>query len=120
MPTKIKEKKSYKGKPIEKVVGVEVEVEVFKSSIDSPYRKAPLIIYFDYGIDDIRANLQYVKKFTESSVYTVNDQNVGKSLDQAVLYVEANKMENELKEQVIEIWGAIESKFEQNRKKKER
>ena len=120
MPTKIKEKKSYKGKAIEKVVGVEVEVEVFKSSIDAPYRKAPLIIYFDYGIDDIRANLQYIKKYSESSVYTVNGESVGKSLDQAVEYVEANEMEEELKEEVIDIWNAIENKFEKSRKKKER
>lgn len=117
-PTKIKEKKTYKGKTIEKVVGIEVDVEVFKSSIDTPYRKAPLIIYFNYGIDDIRANLQYVKTYTGENVYMINDFKAGRSLDEAVSTVEKNELEEELKEQVIEIWNAIENKFEKNRKKK--
>lgn len=117
-PEKIKVKKTFKSKPIEKVVGVETEIEVYKSSVDAPYRKAPLIIYFDYGIDDIRANLQYVKTYSGSTTYTVNGEKAGQSLDDAVLFVEKHNLEEELREQVIDLWEEIQSKFLVERKKK--
>jgi len=119
-PTKIKIKKKYKGKDIEKVVGIETEIEVFKSSVDAPYRKATVIIYFDYGIDDIRANLQYVKRYTGASTYMVGNTKVGQSLDDAVAAVESSGLEKKLKEQTISIWEIIEDQFKTERKKKER
>lgn len=119
-PEKIKVKKTYKGKNIEKVVGIETEIEVFKSSVDAPYRKAPVIIYFDYGLDDIRANLQYVKTYSGGTTYAVNGNKAGQSLDDAVAFVENNDLEEELREQVIDIWEDIQTKFKVERKKKVR
>ena len=123
-PAKVKEKKTFKGKPIEKIVGIEVEIEVFKSSIDAPYRKAPLIIYFDYGIDDIRANLQYIKKYTGATSYVlmVDDEPIklGRSLNEAVIAIEDNELESVLKETVIDLWQQIENEFKIERKKKQR
>lgn len=120
-PTKIKRAVNIKGKKYERVVGIETEVEVYKSSIWKPYGKAPLIIYFDYGIDDIRANLKYVKAMTKETVYMVNNTKCdGRSEDDAIHFVEENNMEVELKEQVITLWEGLENKFEIERKKKMR
>jgi hypothetical protein len=93
-------------------------VEVFKSSIWKPYRSAPITILYDYGIDDIRQNLQYIKDYTKHTVYTVNGEKAGMSMDDAIKTVEKNKLEQDLKEEVIELWHDIESRFDSKRKEK--
>ncbi|HSN66255.1 MAG TPA: hypothetical protein VLS94_06415, partial [Fusibacter sp.] len=70
-PEKIYKEIVIEGKKVKKEVGIEVELVVEKS-VDAPYRKAPLIIMYGYGIDDIRANLQYVKDYKNLNTYQVN------------------------------------------------
>lgn len=115
-PDKIVDKLKIKGKEVKKVIGTEVMVEVVKSSIDKPHRTAPVCIIFDYGIDDVRANLQYVKSFSGQSVYTCCGEKLGQSLKDSIAMIEQNEWENELREEVIEIWESIEKKFDSNRK----
>ena len=108
------------GKEIKKVIGVRSEVEVFKSSVWEPYHTAPVTILFDYGIDDIRENLQYIKDHSKNTVYTVNDRSLDKSMIKSIRIVEDEKLEGELKDQVIEMWEYIETKLKVERKKKQR
>lgn len=117
-PEKIYKSVPIKGKEVKQVIGVETQFEVFKSSIWKPYHKAPLYILFDYGIDDIRGNLQYIKTYKKLSMYTVNGQNLDKSLEESILIVENDSdLIASLKEEVIDLWEDIESKFASNRKK---
>lgn len=117
-PEKIKKKITINGKEEGRIVGVEVEFEVFKSSLWKPYHTAPVIIYFDYGIDDIRANLQFIKDHTRYTVYTLNGESLDKSMDKAISIVEEEGLEKDLKENVINLWEEIESKFDSIRKPK--
>ena len=119
-PKKIKKEQKVAGKPVHKVIGTEVVVEVYKSSVDEPYRSAPLYILFNYGVDDIRANLQYVKTYTKNTTYTVDGESMGVSIDDAIQKVEDEGLVKELKNEVIDLWEEIESKFEITRVKKER
>ncbi len=119
-PEKIKVTKTVAGKEVKRVIGVETLFEVFKSSVDMPYRSAPVTIIFDYGIDDVRANLQYIKDFTSNKKYTVNGRELSNEMNKAIAIVEAEGLEDELKEQVIDLWEEIESKFKQERKPKQR
>jgi recombination protein RecA len=119
-PKKIKKTVKVSGKEVERVIGIEVQVEVFKNSVWSPYRKAPLYILFDYGIDDIRANLQFIKDYTKNKVYTINDETLSNSLSESIEKVEEDEREYELREEVIALWHTIENKFKQTRKKKKR
>jgi hypothetical protein len=119
-PEKITEKVTVAGKEVKRVIGVRTEFEVFKSSIWKPYRTAPLVILFDYGIDDIRANLQFIKDFTKNTVYSVNDRKLDKSMNESIQIVEEEKLEKELKNQTIDLWEEIESKFDTERKPKQR
>jgi len=119
-PEKLKKKIKVKGKEFAKVIGTKVKVEVYKNSVDAPYRTADLYILFDYGIDDIRANLQFLKDYSSSSVYYVDDTQLDKSLDTSVRLVEENDMEEQLKEAVIDLWESIQNKFKQTRTKKKR
>ena len=116
---KIKVKKKIKGKDHERIVGVKTEIEVFKSSVWKPFRSAEVYIIYDYGIDDIRANLRYLKTNTGSSIYQVGETKLGKSLSDAIHQVEEDGLERELKDEVISLWNEVESKFEEHRKPRE-
>jgi recombination protein RecA len=115
---KIKKEKSYHGKTTSRVIGVEIDVEVFKNSVWKPFRTAPVTIIFDYGVDDIRQNLQFVKNYSKSSVYTIGDESLDKSMDEAILKIEEDEREEELRQEVIQLWNKIESQFNSHRKSK--
>jgi len=117
--SKIEESKKIHEVTHKKLVGRKSKCTITKSSIDHPYREAPVIIIFDYGIDDIRGNLQYIKDNTKSKSYCVGDQSFGR-MKSAIAYVEENKLENLIKETVIDLWEEIEGAFHTPRKKKTR
>lgn len=119
-PEKIRKKKTFAGKEITKVVAIKTKVEVYKNSCDEPYRTADVYIDFQYGIDDVRANLQFVKDYTSMNTYGVNGESLGISLERAVIKVEEQGLEQELREQVIDLWEQIQKSFEVKRKKKVR
>lgn len=115
---KIKKEVSVRGKKHSTVSGVEIEVEVFKNSVSAPYNKAPVIIQFDYGIDDVKANLQYLKTNTGSTKYKVGDRELAVSLDASAQMVEEDGLEQRLKREVAQLWREIQSAFSAGRKKK--
>lgn len=115
-PEKIRTRQLIAGKEVKRVIGVDVQVEVFKSSISNPYGIAPVTIIFDYGIDDIRQNLQYIKTYNKYTTYTLGGENIGRSMEESIDHIEKNKLESVLREEVINLWEEIEAKFETNRK----
>jgi len=141
-PEKIKKKVKFAGKDVMREVGVNVQIEVFKSSVWKPYRKAPLTIIFDYGIDDIRQNLQFIKDYTtppepeepeepeteeqdkkkkkKVTPYIINGRKLNISMDKSIQIIERDGLEKELRNQVIDLWEDIESKFDSVRKNKKR
>ena len=116
-PEKIKMEQTVAGKKVTRVIGVETQIEVFKSSIWKPYRSAPLTILFDYGIDDIRQNLQFIKTYTKNTVYTVNEEKLDVSLEKSIRKVEELGLIDDLKEQTIDLWESIEAKFEKSQER---
>jgi len=106
------------GKDVERVLGVNIEIKVVKSSVWKPLRTAPITILFDYGIDDIRQNLQFIKDYTSNTIYTLGKDNLSKSMDEAIKIVENDGLESKLKEEVIDLWESIEEKFKVERKPK--
>jgi len=117
---KIWNKTTYRGKDIKEVIGITTEVEVFKSSVDKPYRTAPLTINFTYGIDDIRENLKFIKSFSKESVYTLGERKLDKSLNGSIKIIESENAEDELREEVIDLWESIQHKLSIERKPKDR
>lgn len=115
---KIKLKKRIVGKEESRVIGVEACIEVFKSSIWKPFHTAPVTILFNYGIDTIRDELQFIKDHTKNTVYTVGGRELSNSMEEAIKAVETDKLESSLKEEVITLWENIESQFLQERKPK--
>lgn len=118
---KIKSKEIKIGsKTVKKLIGIILEVKVIKNSIDAPYRTAPVYILFDYGIDDIRANLQYLKDYSNKKKYFLNKRDLKVSLQDSIEIIEKEELEKELKKAVINLWNIIESKLKIERKKKRR
>jgi len=113
-PEKIKVKRSVRGREQERVIGVKTEIEVFKSSVWKPYRRAEVYILYDYGIDDIRGNLEFLKSIY--GTYELGGRSLGKNISAAIRTVEDEGLEKELKEEVIDLWHEIEEKFSDSRK----
>jgi len=105
------------GKEHEKVIGIRSIVEVRKSSIDDPYRKAEVYILFNYGIDDIRGNLQWLKNVRARTKYQAMDKEF-QQLRAAISHIEENNLERELRNTVIDVWNEIEHRFKEKRKPK--
>lgn len=119
-PAKIKKEIKVAGKIVKRIVGVTTQFEVFKNSTWKPYRTAPVTILFDYGIDDVRQNLQYIKDFTRNKIYTVAGKKLAISMDESIQLVEQRNLEGRLKREVIRLWTSIEEKFDTERKTKKR
>lgn len=120
-PEKIYDTIKVAGKEVKRVIGVKTTFEVYKSSVWRPFMKAPVVILFDYGIDDIRMNLQFIKDYTSTTVYMLDKDRVLKtSMSESIAIVEENGWENDLREIVIALWEKIEAKFDSNRKTKQR
>lgn len=108
-----------KKKKIKRAIGIKSLCKVTKSSLDKPFREVPIYIIFDYGLDDVRANLQWLKDNLELTKYKAVDKEY-QVLDAAIKYIEDNDLEEALRKEVIELWQLIEEKFKQERKAKKR
>lgn len=115
---KIKKIVKIGGKDVKKIVGITSHVIVHKNSVWAPYREADVSIIFDYGVDDIRENLKFIKKYKGGSWYTLNGENLSNSLEKAIRIVEHKELVDALREEVIDLWLEIEKKFESGRKKR--
>jgi RecA/RadA recombinase len=106
-------------KKIERIKGILSSVKVVKSSLDEPYREAPIYIMFNIGIDDVRANLQWMKDTSGNTIYDAITEEF-QELNKAIDHIEENNLEDELREKVIDMWEGVEKMFDSNRKKKQR
>lgn len=119
-PEKIWAEKTIKGIKTKRVIGIKTKVSIHKSSVWKPHGTADISIYFDYGIDDIRTNLQYIKTNTRNTVYTIGDSKLDKEIAKSISIIEDDDLEDELRENVIDLWEEIERAFKTERKKKKR
>ncbi len=117
---KIKKKvKLRSGKEVTSVVGINSICTIVKSSVDIPFKTAPISIVFNYGIDDVRQNLQYCKDMLNETKYdAVSKQFV--SLEAAINHIEDNNLEEELREKTIDLWEDIQKQIKIQRKVKGR
>ncbi len=108
------------GKKRKRTTGTKVSIKVYKSSVDEGYGTAEVYIMKGYGIDDVRANIQYLKDYTKNTTYRLHNLYLGDSMEDAISKVERLKLEDELREATIDLWEEIESKFKIKRTKKKR
>jgi len=116
---KIKREKTIRGVKHENIMGIRCTAEIKKSSIDIPYRKAPVHIVFGLGIDDVRANLEWWKKTNGLSKYEAVDREFS-AMEDAIRHIELNNLESQLKEMVVDAWIELQEQLRIERKKKVR
>jgi hypothetical protein len=122
-PTKTSRKIEIAGKEHKRVVGVHTTVEVYKSSIWEPHHTAQVHILYDYGIDDVRANLEFVKSIAGPSgaYYSIDgNERLGSGLENSIKTVESAGLELQLKRRVVQLWHELEEKFKVSRVAKRR
>lgn len=107
------------GTKVEEIKGIHSTVTVTKSSVDVPYRTADLYIIFGHGIDDIRANLIYCKKYTGATKFDCFDKEYVQT-EKAISYIEQNNLEMKLRQKTIEVWNTVKDKLHVPRKPKVR
>jgi RecA/RadA recombinase len=107
-----------KGKA-QKVIGIHPYAYCIKNTCDDPYREVPLYIIFGYGIDDVRANLQWIKDIKGNTQYDCITKDYS-SMKKAIQYIEENNLQADLRKQTIDLWMEIEAKFDQIRSPKVR
>jgi RecA/RadA recombinase len=115
---RMKKERKIRGREHSAVIGVKIDVQVFKNSVWAPYHTAPVHIRFDYGIDDVAANLQYIKTNMKMTKYGVGDMDLYQSLEQSATAVEEDRLERQLRDEVIALWNEIEDAFSTGRKKR--
>lgn len=94
-----------------------------KNKVSKPYRTVHIQILFDYGVDDISSNIEYLYELRGDDGKLKNKENLkwGKkdfSLKQLIRYIEKNELEGELKEKTIKKWNEFEASITPNRKRK--
>ena len=107
------EKKANILNKFKKPIGIEVAFRVEKNKIAPPYRDGIFSLLFDYGIDDVRTNIQWLKE---------NDPNSDKksawftlpgldkkfnSIEAAIIVVEKEGLEKTLRKKVYHVWKEI-------------
>lgn len=119
-PFKIEKTAKLYGIDHTEIIGVKTDVTVIKNSTDKPYRTASLYIMFNHGIDNIRANLQFIKDNTapktkdkdnkKATLYTAVDKEYG-VLNAAIAHIEKEGLVSELKQNTIKLWKEINNLF---------
>ena len=118
--SKLKEKEEKKGR----AVGVLIEVTAEKVRHPRPFRACMIPIRFDYGMDDIGANIDFLfdlrsdktGELLKSAKSVEWEEGVDPmSRDELITYVEQNKLKKVLKQRVIDKWESIEDEIKSER-----
>ncbi len=112
-------KKLSSGVEVKEIIGIRSDYSIVKSSIDKPFRRGTVCILFNYGVDDIRANLQYIKDMKKDTKYDAFSKQYV-SLEDAIKHIEEEDNEIKLRHRTIELWNEIQEMFKVNRKEKSR
>lgn len=107
-------------------IGITVKAKNTKSKTPRPYRECYLKLFFEYGLDDITTNIDYLYDFLTPKGQLV-DKNKLKgqwnelekmSRKELIDHIEKNNLQKELRKKVRDKWEGIENSVKLNRKPK--
>ena len=101
------------------IKGIKSIVTIKKSSIDNPFRTADVYIIYQYGIDDIRGNLQFCKQFMKGDSFDCFGKTYQR-MDVAIEYIENKNLQEDLKERTIDLWHEVQDSLKVTRVLKHR
>lgn len=93
-------------------MGVNLAFKVVKNKIAPPFRKGPMRVLFEYGIDDIGTNLEWLKEqgklgSTTGPWYDLGGGRKAQGLDKAIALVEENNLEMAVANTVWQCWKKL-------------
>ena len=98
----------------DRVIGVKIRAKVVKNKIAPPGREVTFHVLFDYGIDDIRTNLEWLVEQKETclltqggSWYSWGEDKLGNGMDAAVLGVEKQNKQAAVRAEVARVWKEV-------------
>ncbi|KKN89669.1 hypothetical protein LCGC14_0235150 [marine sediment metagenome] len=95
--------------------GIRINFEVEKNKISPPFRTGFFLLEFDFGIDDLASNLQWLSeqkidsKLTTASSWWSWDGKKVQGRDALVKIVEDNDMEVDVEKEVARVWRVLHS-----------
>lgn len=104
---------------IERVIGIKINAKVEKNKIGMPWREAAFPIYFNYGVEDVIAGLEFLDKFS------TKDDVAGEPIKKVIASLhkfstdEYSKLRKLVSKEVKATWDSIEDKFDPKRRKYE-
>jgi hypothetical protein len=86
-----------------KEIGTWINFAIDKNKVGVPHRKGSFCLLYDYGIDNVTSNLDFLLEFQEGKKDVSFNGEVG-PVEEMVNYVEANKLEGVLVAEVEKAW----------------
>lgn len=104
-------------------IGITVKAKNTKSKTPRPYRECYLKLFFEYGLDDITTNIDYLYDFLTPKGQLIKNpkgewNEVSMNRKELIDYVEKNNLQKELRKKVRDKWEALEESVKLNRKPK--
>ena len=110
-------KKTVKG--IERVVGIKIKANCKKNKIGFPFRTCEFDFMFGYGVDDVSANINWLKEVKRLDVLNLSEKDVKNYIKETNI-MDAKEFEitrSEIAKKVREVWSEVETTFLPSRKK---
>lgn len=107
---------SINGKKVKRTVGVHTRIRCKKNKVTGKERECDIKISYDYGIDDIYSNIQFLVEsgtWSSKAGFIVPEGIADEKMraDDLRQYVEENDLEEDLADLVEETWNKIEKAF---------
>lgn len=96
---------------IERIVGIDVKANCKKNKISLPFRTCEFPVIFNYGINDVLANLQFLKEVKKLDILNIEAKEIKSLSDELIKTNDIERM-NEIAEITIKVWNEIEQSFE--------
>ncbi len=126
----LKHEKNLKNKH-DQIIGIKIKFTIEKNKLAPPMREGIIRVIWDYGIDDVTANLEWLadtfkiaeelgegSPFSQSgSWWSWGDIKV-QGLDTLVLKIEESAQEREVEREVARVWSALHKPSDRKRKER--
>jgi recombination protein RecA len=95
------------------ILGVKIWAFIYKNKVDKPYRSCIFSLLWDYGIDDIRDNINWLKEHSEiigakGQWYSMPGRKKIQSLPDFIKFVETKGLEEEVANYVRTEWRKLQ------------
>ncbi len=111
-----------KMKKKDQVIGIRIKAKCKKNKIAKPFRECFIDILFDFGLDNITSNINYIYELLtplgKFSAKKIKWNDIEYTSVGLVKYIEDNNLESELENKVIEKWNDIEDSISSKERKR--